>query len=186
MRLESSRVEAELYTEGFECPSTRQRLLSLLGRVAWIVGHVGGREAVVWPQRRSQLEGSPPAARPCRPRSPSCDPWLESHSTRPHHLLTRAAMVDVSKQPAKAVYITYHVVSSLLVRFPLWTAIGLVPALRPRRSWTLGRAFRTRLIEYLIYLSGRCVHIFFAPLIPNSAADYTYPKTRSIRASPGA
>jgi hypothetical protein len=72
-------------------------------------------------------------------------------------------MVDVGKQPAKAVFITYHVLSSLLVRFPLWTAIGLVPALRPRRSWTLGRAFRTRLIEYLIYVSGRCVQVLCYP-----------------------
>jgi hypothetical protein len=63
-------------------------------------------------------------------------------------------MVDVRRQPAKSIFIVYHALGSLLVRFPIWAIIGLVPALRPRRNWTFERAFKTRLTEYLIYLIG--------------------------------
>jgi hypothetical protein len=64
-------------------------------------------------------------------------------------------MVDLHKQPARGVFLTYHVLSALLVRFPLWTAIGLVPALRPRRAWTVERVVRVRLMEYLIHIRSR-------------------------------
>jgi hypothetical protein len=65
-------------------------------------------------------------------------------------------MVELHKQPARGAFIAYHVLSSLLVRFPLWTVIGLVPALRPRPNWSLERVFRVRLEEYIIHLRSRC------------------------------
>jgi hypothetical protein len=69
-------------------------------------------------------------------------------------------MVELHKQPARGAFIAYHVLSSLLVRFPLWTLIGLVPALRPRPNWSLERVFRVRLEEYIIHLRSRCEYCY--------------------------
>jgi hypothetical protein len=64
-------------------------------------------------------------------------------------------MVDIRKQPVKSIFIVYYILSALLVRIPLWTIIGLIPALRPRRSWTVSRVVIVRLYEYAIFVQSR-------------------------------
>ncbi|OCH88430.1 alpha/beta-hydrolase [Obba rivulosa] len=41
-------------------------------------------------------------------------------------------------QPLKAIYLTVSILY-LLVCLPIWTIMGMIPGLRPRRSWTLKR-----------------------------------------------
>lgn len=46
----------------------------------------------------------------------------------------------LSHQPLKAIYLTYVFVSFLFVKLPWWMVVFLVPAFRPRPSWTYARA----------------------------------------------
>lgn len=42
-------------------------------------------------------------------------------------------------QPLRIVYLTGSVILLLFVRLPFWTVTNIIPAWRPRRSWTLWR-----------------------------------------------
>ncbi|KAJ7686547.1 Alpha/Beta hydrolase protein [Mycena rosella] len=53
-------------------------------------------------------------------------------------------MFAFHRQPLKAVYLAYFLVTTVLVRLPMWTTIAAIPRLRPRRSWS----FRRTLIFY--------------------------------------
>ena len=53
-------------------------------------------------------------------------------------------------QPMKAIYLTYIVLSILLIRLPFWTITALVPAFRPRPRWTIGRTLLIRLLQTFI------------------------------------
>ncbi|KAJ7169109.1 alpha/beta-hydrolase [Mycena crocata] len=49
-------------------------------------------------------------------------------------------MFAFRRQPLKAVYLAYFLVTTLFIRLPLWTFMAFFPALRPRRSWPFRRA----------------------------------------------
>jgi hypothetical protein len=66
-------------------------------------------------------------------------------------------MLDLRKQPIKGIYVLSQLIALLTVRLPFWTLISLVPAFRPRPSWTLARCIRVRIIGLLFSLSARCV-----------------------------
>ncbi len=47
-------------------------------------------------------------------------------------------------QPLKGIFLTFKLLLLLLVYLPAWTAEGLIPFLRPRKSWTLQKVLRVR------------------------------------------
>ncbi|KAJ7589183.1 alpha/beta-hydrolase [Mycena floridula] len=49
-------------------------------------------------------------------------------------------MFTFRRQPFKAFYLTYLILTGLLIRFPFWTFKAAIPALRPRRDWSFSRA----------------------------------------------
>ncbi|EMD35344.1 hypothetical protein CERSUDRAFT_116141 [Gelatoporia subvermispora B] len=55
------------------------------------------------------------------------------------------------RQPFKAIYKTFNVLY-LLVSVPVWALIAVVPAWRPRRSWSVGRTLMVKFIRAYIGL----------------------------------
>ncbi|KAF8633318.1 hypothetical protein AX17_004491 [Amanita inopinata Kibby_2008] len=53
-------------------------------------------------------------------------------------------------QPLKAVYLSYQLLSTLLVRFPLWILFAIPKTWRPRKSWTISRTLHVNLIRKLL------------------------------------
>ncbi|OCH88433.1 alpha/beta-hydrolase [Obba rivulosa] len=53
------------------------------------------------------------------------------------------------RQPFKAIYLTFSILH-LLMRLPVWTVVGLVPAFRPRRSWTLRKTLIVKTYRALL------------------------------------
>ncbi|KAF9485002.1 alpha/beta-hydrolase [Pholiota conissans] len=51
------------------------------------------------------------------------------------------------RQPLKGLYLTYQLILTLFVRFPLWTIFNIPRALRPKRTWSWKRAMLARLIR---------------------------------------
>ena len=51
------------------------------------------------------------------------------------------------RQPAKALYLAYFALSTLLVRLPYWLLAACVPALRPHPAWPPKRAFMVPLMR---------------------------------------
>jgi hypothetical protein len=66
-------------------------------------------------------------------------------------------LLDLHKQPGKGIFLTYQILNCLFVRLPFWTLISVVPALRPRRSWSLGKCIRVRFISWVFPVSQRYV-----------------------------
>ncbi|KAF8627858.1 hypothetical protein AX15_004205 [Amanita polypyramis BW_CC] len=58
-------------------------------------------------------------------------------------------------QPFKALYITVRL-SALLPLLPYWYLRNLLPAHRPRPSWTLSESIMVRLIHWVMLLNGNC------------------------------
>lgn len=50
-------------------------------------------------------------------------------------------------QPLKTFYVLYFVVSTLVVRLPYWMLTSALPSMRPRRSWSFGRALLVRALK---------------------------------------
>ena len=63
--------------------------------------------------------------------------------------------MSVSKQPLKSAYIAYVCLSTILYRLPKWTICSIIPALRPRKSWSMKQSFFLRLLQYAMSVRGR-------------------------------
>lgn len=48
-------------------------------------------------------------------------------------------MFEFRHQPVKTIYFLVTALGVVCIRLPFWVIRGIVPSLRPRRSWTLGR-----------------------------------------------
>ena len=55
------------------------------------------------------------------------------------------------RQPLKAIYLAGSVVLLLFVRLPFWIVANIVPAWRPRHSWSLGRTLIVNV--YRVYIN---------------------------------
>ncbi|KAL5484817.1 hypothetical protein ACEPAI_7459 [Sanghuangporus weigelae] len=55
----------------------------------------------------------------------------------------------VRVQPFKGIYVGSAVIGLLFVRIPFWTLSNLLPAWRPRKSWSIGRCIRVNLTRYM-------------------------------------
>lgn len=53
-------------------------------------------------------------------------------------------------QPLKAIYLTGSAILLLFIRLPFWTVASIIPAWRPRRSWTLGRILMVNVLRSYI------------------------------------
>ncbi|KAL5524132.1 hypothetical protein ACEPAG_8305 [Sanghuangporus baumii] len=62
----------------------------------------------------------------------------------------------VRVQPFKGIYVGSAVIGLLFVRIPFWTLRNLLPAWRPRKSWSIGRCIQVNLTRYLMVL-GKAV-----------------------------
>lgn len=56
------------------------------------------------------------------------------------------------KQPLKALYIIYFIISTFFVRLPFWLVKYAFPSSRPRRSWSLKQTLSVRGLEALVML----------------------------------
>ena len=59
-------------------------------------------------------------------------------------------MFAYRKQPWKALYLLYAAVTFPVVRLPVWLVRAAVPALRPRRAWTMKRTLGRDAIAYIL------------------------------------
>lgn len=66
---------------------------------------------------------------------------------------TFAAGPPYGKQPWCAIYLTYQVVTTFLLRVPLWVLYLALPHNRPKWTWTLKRAFMLRLLKHVMHVS---------------------------------
>jgi hypothetical protein len=53
-------------------------------------------------------------------------------------------------QPLKTIYLVYVALSLILLRLPCWFLISLLPSLRPRRSWTIGRTLLIKGMQVIV------------------------------------
>ncbi|CAA7259121.1 unnamed protein product [Cyclocybe aegerita] len=53
-------------------------------------------------------------------------------------------------QPLKGLFLTYQLLTTLCIRFPLWVLLNLPQSWRPRRSWSLKRSILVNLVRQLL------------------------------------
>lgn len=53
-------------------------------------------------------------------------------------------------QPLKLVYLAWVALTLIFIRLPLWTFLYLIPALRPRSSWTLRRSLIVKVLQVVV------------------------------------
>ncbi|KAJ6561049.1 alpha/beta-hydrolase [Mycena vulgaris] len=53
-------------------------------------------------------------------------------------------------QPLTALYISYSVISILIIRLPVWIVLSVFPSLRPRRSWPMGRTIAVHGLQAVV------------------------------------
>ncbi|KAF8183122.1 Alpha/Beta hydrolase protein [Pholiota molesta] len=58
------------------------------------------------------------------------------------------------RQPLKGLYLTYQLILSIFVRFPLWAVFNIPRAFRPKRTWTWKRAMLANIIRLVNVLSN--------------------------------
>jgi len=58
-------------------------------------------------------------------------------------------------QPAKGLYLIYQLISTLLVRIPLWVILAIPRSLRPRDSWNLKRVIQVKLLRHMLLLTSK-------------------------------
>ncbi|OCB89727.1 alpha/beta-hydrolase [Sanghuangporus baumii] len=63
--------------------------------------------------------------------------------------ISMAVASIVHVQPFKGVYVGSAVIGLLFVRIPFWTLRNLLPAWRPRKSWSIGRCIQVNLTRYM-------------------------------------
>ncbi|KAL1695441.1 Alpha/Beta hydrolase protein [Schizophyllum commune] len=66
-------------------------------------------------------------------------------------------------QPFKAAYILWKLYATGIFWVPLWTVIALVPAFRPRRSWSILKTIKIQLIRRLVTVSSVTGPLFSEP-----------------------
>ncbi|KAI0071718.1 alpha/beta-hydrolase [Panus rudis PR-1116 ss-1] len=64
-------------------------------------------------------------------------------------------MYEYRSQPWKTLYLTYQVITTPLIRIPLWIAYYIPHSTRPRPSWSLKRTIVVKLIKHLGYISTK-------------------------------
>ncbi|TFK44786.1 Alpha/Beta hydrolase protein [Crucibulum laeve] len=53
-------------------------------------------------------------------------------------------------QPFKGLYLTYELLATLFIRFPLWALLAIPRSWRPRNSWSFKRAFLIRVVRHVL------------------------------------
>ncbi|KAF8161172.1 Alpha/Beta hydrolase protein [Crassisporium funariophilum] len=53
-------------------------------------------------------------------------------------------------QPLKGLYLTYQLLATLFVRFPLWVLLAIPRSLRPKKTWTFKRTLMTKIVRTVI------------------------------------
>ncbi|KAF8070528.1 Alpha/Beta hydrolase protein [Lyophyllum atratum] len=66
-------------------------------------------------------------------------------------------------QPLKAIYLTYQLLTTALVRIPLWVLLATPKSWRPRESWDVKRAVLVKLIRYWMHISDKSGPIITLP-----------------------
>ncbi|KAI0344811.1 alpha/beta-hydrolase [Trametopsis cervina] len=74
------------------------------------------------------------------------------------------------RQLFKGLYILYEVVTTLLIRAPLWYILAIPRRLRPKPSWTIGRTFHLRFLQYICAGSSFGPWLYSLMHIPNYLA----------------
>ncbi|KAH8103754.1 alpha/beta-hydrolase [Phellopilus nigrolimitatus] len=60
--------------------------------------------------------------------------------------------ISVARQPFKGLYIAHSLLGLWLVRVPYWSLRNLLPAWRPRRSWSILRCLKVSLTRFFLHL----------------------------------
>ena len=78
-------------------------------------------------------------------------------------------------QPLKGLYLTYQLLSTLLIRFPIWVLLGLPRALRPRKTWDFKRSLMVNVIRHLLTVSDQSVkrRMILTGSLTNPLKDWT-------------
>ncbi|KAF4620285.1 hypothetical protein D9613_000752 [Agrocybe pediades] len=58
-------------------------------------------------------------------------------------------------QPLKGLYLTYQLITSVFLRFPLWVLLNLLPSWRPRKSWSLTKAVMVNVVRHFFSLGSK-------------------------------
>ncbi|KAF9486222.1 alpha/beta-hydrolase [Pholiota conissans] len=59
------------------------------------------------------------------------------------------------KQPIKALYLLFQLIALVVVRFPLWFVVNIPKSSRPRKSWSLKRAFMVNTLRKVMDMSAQ-------------------------------
>ncbi|KDR75808.1 hypothetical protein GALMADRAFT_122117 [Galerina marginata CBS 339.88] len=80
-------------------------------------------------------------------------------------------------QPLKGLFLTYQLITTLFVRFPLWVLLNIPRSWRPRKSWSLKRAVWVNLIRHVMTITG-----YTGPLrkLPNHLAIKPGPNVNGV------
>ncbi|KIJ59088.1 hypothetical protein HYDPIDRAFT_33534 [Hydnomerulius pinastri MD-312] len=62
---------------------------------------------------------------------------------------------ELRNQPFRGIYLTYQLVTTSLIRYPLWFLFSLPKSWRPRASWSLKRALQVRLFRHYSHINDR-------------------------------
>ncbi|TCD69317.1 hypothetical protein EIP91_008073 [Steccherinum ochraceum] len=68
------------------------------------------------------------------------------------------------KQPWKAVFITYHFITTLTIRVPLWLVFSFLPFTRLHPTWTFKRDFLVRFLKHYLHVASGCGGFRFIPM----------------------
>ncbi|GLB37506.1 putative steryl acetyl hydrolase [Lyophyllum shimeji] len=67
------------------------------------------------------------------------------------------------RQPLKAAYLTYQVLTTLLLRIPLWVLLAIPRPLRPRASWSVKRTVFVNFVRHFLNISARSGPVIILP-----------------------
>ena len=61
------------------------------------------------------------------------------------------------RQPLKALYILYELLTTLLLRIPFWFVLNARPSWRARPAWSLSRVVWVQVLRRITLTTARCV-----------------------------
>lgn len=87
---------------------------------------------------------------------------LALYSTYLNHHLAKMASTSrfgLKRQPTKALYLVYHLLSTILLRYPFWIITNLPRSARPHASWSLKKCVMFKLYKHMVAVNRAYVYI---------------------------
>jgi hypothetical protein len=69
---------------------------------------------------------------------------------------------DLAQQPRKGIFLAYQILTTILIRLPLWTLSSIVPAWRARPSWSFKKNLLIKIFRHSVYVNERYQQLFIS------------------------